>query len=142
MLDRGAGRKSSVFSCVRACMCIFRGNSRPFRCSAMLLKGSETGFAWYFSFFFGSSTSSIFIFRDNSRAFRWSWMVLNGVFIIHLVLFRPFESSTSWMFIFGGNSRTFCCSGMVLNGVFNGFHNKTRTSSYGPRTSLCDVHEL
>ena len=27
-------------------MFIFRGNSRTFRCSAMLLNGSETGFAW------------------------------------------------------------------------------------------------
>ena len=27
-------------------MFIFRGNYRTFRCSAMLLKGSETGFAW------------------------------------------------------------------------------------------------
>ena len=27
-------------------MFIFRGNSRTFRCSAMVLKGSETGFAW------------------------------------------------------------------------------------------------
>ena len=27
-------------------MFIFRGNSRTFRVSAVLLKGSETGFAW------------------------------------------------------------------------------------------------
>ena len=81
MLDRGAGRNSSLFTRFRACMFvlyvnfrsfglarvvgrgifvvvlvvsasstssmfIFRGNSRTFRVSAMLLKGSETGFAW------------------------------------------------------------------------------------------------
>ena len=27
-------------------MFIFRGNSRPFRYSAMVLQGSKTGFAW------------------------------------------------------------------------------------------------
>ena len=31
MLDRGAGRNSSLFSCFRAWMSSFRGNSRTFR---------------------------------------------------------------------------------------------------------------
>ena len=68
-------------------MFIFRGNYRTFRCSAMLLKGSETGFAWKLSYFFGPSTSSMFIFRGNSRTFRCSGMLLNDVFTIKLVLF-------------------------------------------------------
>ena len=50
-------------------MFIFRGNSRTFRVSAVLLKGSKTGFVCKFSYFFGSSTSSMFIFPANSRAF-------------------------------------------------------------------------
>ena len=47
---------------------LIRGNSRTFRCSAMVLTGSAT-------YFFGFSTSSIFIFRGNSRIFRFSAVV-------------------------------------------------------------------
>ena len=71
-------------------MFIFRGNSRTFRVSAVLLKGSKTGFVCKFSYFFGASTSSMFIFRGNSRTFRCSPMLLNGVFTIKLVLFGRF----------------------------------------------------
>ena len=74
MLDRGAGRNSSLFSCFRACMCIFRGNSRTFRVAAVVGRG-------IFVVIFvvsGSSTSSMFIFRGNSRTFRCSAMLLKG----------------------------------------------------------------
>ena len=77
----------------------------------MLLKGSKTGFVCKFSYFFGSSTSSMFIFRGNSRSFRCSAMLLNGVFTIKLVLFvtvlalqHPAQELKSSLH---GNSRTF-----------------------------------
>ena len=77
-------------------MFIFRGNSRTFRVSAVLLKGSKTGFVCKFSYFFGSSTSSMFIFRGNSRAFRCSPMLLTGVFTIKLAcFFDVFGAATS-----------------------------------------------
>ena len=104
-------------------MFIFRGNSSTFRMSAVLLKGSETGFAWKFSYFFGSSTSSMFIFPGNSRTFRCSGMLFNGVFTIKLLLFSLFwrfvilvlfgvlqHPAQELMSVFPGNSRTFRCS--------------------------------
>ena len=51
---------------------IFRGNSRTFRSSGMLLNGVFMKKLVPFHSFrsFGSSTSSMFIFRGNSRSFR------------------------------------------------------------------------
>ena len=94
---------------------IFRGNSLPFGCSAMVLKGLKQ------------------VSRCNSRTFsalqllRCSFFVVILVLFVGLgwffmvcsiilVLFGSFGSSTSSMFIFRGNSRTFCWSGMVSNG--------------------------
>ena len=116
-------------------MFIFRGNSRTFRCSAVLLKGSKTGFVCKLSYFFGASTSSIFIFRGNSRTFRCSPMLLTGVFTIKLGLFWRFwrcnirpknwsrvcvvilvlfgvlpHPAQELMFIFRASFRTFRCS--------------------------------
>ena len=76
-------------------MFIFRGNSRTFRVSAVLLKGSKTGFVCKFSYFFGSSTSSMFIFRGNSCTVRCSPMLLTGVFTIKLGFFGVFGAATS-----------------------------------------------
>ena len=66
MLDRGGGRNSSLFPYFRACMFVFRGDSRTFAFAAILA-------AAFFVVIFvlaGSSTSSMFIFRGNSRTFR------------------------------------------------------------------------
>ena len=69
-------------------MFIFRGDSRTFRVSAVLLKGSKSGFVCKFSYFFRPlQLLSMFVFRGNSRTFRCSAMLLNGVFTIKLVLF-------------------------------------------------------
>ena len=62
-----------VFSCQFSQFpALQHGNFRAFRCSAMLLKGSEISFAWELSYFFSSSTSSMFTFRGNCHTFRWS----------------------------------------------------------------------
>ena len=76
-------------------MFIFRGNSRTFRCSAVLLKGSKTGFVCKFSYFFCSSTSSMFIFRGNSRTFRCSAMFLNEFLHYTSCFFDVFGAATS-----------------------------------------------
>ena len=85
-------------------MFIFRGNSRIFRVSAVLLKGSKTGFVCKFSYFFGS-TYSMFIFRGNSHTFR------NGVpraFLTFLALQHPAQELKS---SFRGNFRCSVTSG-------------------------------
>ena len=74
MLDRGAGRNSSLFTYFRACMFVLCVNFRSFGVAAVVGRG-------IFVVIFvvsGSSTSSMFIFRGNSRTFRWSAMVLKG----------------------------------------------------------------
>ena len=80
----------------------------------MLLKGSKTGFVCKFSYFFGSSTSSMLTFRGNSRTFRCSAMLLTGffffktrAFLTFLALQHPAQELKS---MFPGNFRTFRCS--------------------------------
>ena len=80
-------------------MFIFRGNSHTFRVSAVLLKGSKTGFVCKFSYFFGSSTSSNALdrcFCNKTRAF-----------LTFLALQHPAQELKS---MFPGNFRTFRCS--------------------------------
>ena len=95
-------------------MFIFRGNSRTFRVSAVLLKGSKTGFVSIFSYFFGSSTSSMFIFRGNSHTFRCSPMLLTGVVYIRtradLRILALQHGAQELKSMFPGNFRTFGCS--------------------------------
>ena len=66
MLDRGGGRNSSLFTYFRACMFVFRGDSRTFGLAAIL----AAAFFVAILVLSGSSTSSMFIFRGNSRTFR------------------------------------------------------------------------
>ena len=79
----------------RSSMFFFRGNSRTFRCSGMLLNGVFTICKTRTFLAFGGSSSSMLIFRGNSRAFRCS--ATSG-------------PRTDVDFIFRGNSRTFRCS--------------------------------
>ena len=78
MLDRGGGRNSSLFTYFRACMFVFRGDSRAF--------GLAAGFFVVILVLSGSSTSSMFIFRGKFVLFGWLG---------------------SWLCVFRGNSRTF-----------------------------------
>ena len=66
MLDRGAGRNSSLFTCFRACMFVFRRYLRTFGLAVIL----AAAFFVVILVLSGSSTFSMFIFRGNSRAFR------------------------------------------------------------------------
>ena len=104
-----------LFSCSISSMCLFRGNSRTFRWSGMVLNV----FCMVIIVLFSCSTSSMCLFRGNSRTFRWSGMVLNVFCMVIIVLF---SCSTSSMCLFRGNSRTFRWSGMVLSVFLHGNH--------------------
>ena len=54
-LDRGGGRNSSLFTWFRACMFVFRGNSRTFRVAAIV----SVGFCMVILGVSGSSTSLV-----------------------------------------------------------------------------------
>ena len=63
-IDRGGGRNLSLFTYFRACMFVFRGDSRTFGLAAILAA------AFFVVILVLSGSSSMFIFRGNSRAFR------------------------------------------------------------------------
>ena len=94
-------------------MFIFRGNSRTFRCSAVLLKGSKTGFVCEFSYFSAhqllrcSFFVVILVLFGVLNALERGFYNQSRAFLTFLALQHPAQEL---MFIFRGNFRTFRCS--------------------------------
>ena len=106
MLDRGAGRNSSLLTYFRACMFVLYVNFRSFGVAAIL----SAAFFLVSLVLSGSSTSSMFLFRGNSRTFGVAAILAAAFFLVILVLSG---FSISSMFLFGAKFMVVHCLGSL-----------------------------